>query len=308
MGRRRHGRAIDGVLVLDKPAGMTSNAALQKVRRLFNAAKAGHTGSLDPLATGVLPICFGEATKFSQYLLDADKIYRSTFVLGVSTNTADAEGDVMATANAASVTALAVENALRSLRGEIEQIPPMFSALKVNGQPLYKLARQGKEIGRNARPVTIRIFDIESFRPGELAEVDVYIECSKGTYVRSLAEQLGQILGVGGHVKTLRRVSSGHFDGEQQVSLEDLHATQVGEHFAELDQHLLPLTTLLGDMPKLNLDSESVFYLLRGQSVFVPRAPTQGEVCMLDEAGAFIGVGVVAEDGKIAPRRTIANN
>ncbi|MBP6699907.1 MAG: tRNA pseudouridine(55) synthase TruB, partial [Halioglobus sp.] len=192
MARQRRGRPLDGILVLDKPAGVSSNRALQMVKRLYGAAKAGHTGSLDPLATGVLPLCFGEATKFSQFLLDADKAYESTFVLGVATATGDAEGEVLETLDAAAVTAADVAAALASFRGEIEQVPSMYSALKHHGQPLYKLARRGEEVERKARRVVIRQLELRAFRGGALPEVDVYLECSKGTYVRSIAEDLGR--------------------------------------------------------------------------------------------------------------------
>ena len=200
MARQRRGRPLDGILVLDKPAGVSSNRALQMVKRLYGAAKAGHTGSLDPLATGVLPLCFGEATKFSQFLLDADKAYESTFVLGVATATGDAEGEVLETLDAAAVTAADVAAALAGFRGEIEQVPSMYSALKHHGQPLYKLARRGEEVERKARRVVIRKLELRDFRGGALPEVDVYLECSKGTYVRSIAEDLGRMLACGAHV------------------------------------------------------------------------------------------------------------
>ena len=205
MARRKKGRQVDGLLVLDKPTGMSSNAALQQAKRLFGAAKAGHTGSLDPLATGVLPLCFGEATKFSQFLLDADKGYESTFVLGVGTDTADADGAVIAQASAVHLTEDAVTQAMATLTGAIEQVPPMYSALKVDGQPLYKRARAGEQIERAARPVEIYYFELLSFEPGEQVRLGVKVRCSKGTYIRTLAEDLGAALGVPAHVSTLRR-------------------------------------------------------------------------------------------------------
>ena len=217
MARRRKGRPIDGILVLDKPLGVSSNRALQTAKHLYFAAKAGHTGSLDPLATGVLPLCFGEATKFSSFLLDADKGYTSTFVLGVQTATCDAEGEVLAVKSAAHVTAAQVEQALIPLRGEIEQVPPMYSALKHKGQPLYKLARAGQEVERAARRVTIYELELLAFREGEHPQVDVRISCSKGTYVRTLAEDLGQALGCGAHVSALHRTRSGPFTEANMV-------------------------------------------------------------------------------------------
>ena len=308
MAKRRRGRPLDGVLVLDKPAGMTSNAALQTCKRLYNAAKAGHTGSLDPLATGVLPLCFGEATKFTRYLLDADKAYDATFVLGVSTNTGDAEGAELVRISAAAIGLDDVEDMVGTLRGDIEQMPPMFSALKVNGQPLYKLARQGREVERQSRQVSISRLDVNAFRGGEVAEVDVSIACSKGTYVRSLAESLGAALGVGGHVKVLRRTFSGCFGLDGSHPLERLQSLGDDEAFADMDALLLPVSSLLGNMPILHLDADSAHYILRGQAVFVPKSPANGEVCLHDDTGRFIGLGWVQKDGKIAPKRTIANN
>ena len=192
MGRRRRGRPVDGILVLDKPQGLSSNRALQTAKHLYFAAKAGHTGSLDPLATGVLPLCFGEATKFSQYLLDADKAYESTFVLGTVTASGDAEGEVLDTRDASAVSEADVAAALEAFRGEIEQVPSMFSAIKQDGQPLYKLARKGIEVERKSRRVVIKQLDLLDFRGGEAAEVDIYLECSKGTYVRRIAADLGE--------------------------------------------------------------------------------------------------------------------
>src|SRR5690554_3491807 len=184
MGRRKSGRAVDGVLLLNKPLGLSSNQALQRVKRLFTAAKAGHTGSLDPLATGVLPLCFGEATKFSQFLLDADKRYRSTFKLGVKTTTGDAEGEVLTENPTEHLTEAQVAQALAQFVGDIKQMPPMYSALKQDGQPLYKLARKGVEVEREARAITIYALELLAFRPGPSAEVDVDVRCSKGTYIR----------------------------------------------------------------------------------------------------------------------------
>ncbi|MDB6063054.1 MAG: tRNA pseudouridine synthase, partial [Verrucomicrobiaceae bacterium] len=264
MARQRRGRPIDGILILDKPAGMTSNGALQIVKRMFQAAKAGHTGSLDPLATGVLPICFGEATKFSQYLLDADKIYRSTFVLGVSTNTGDAEGEVIAEQDASTITQAQIERALQPLRGAIEQVPSMFSALKKDGQPLYKLARQGIEVERPARAVTVHELRIDAFRPGVKAEVDVWVHCSKGTYVRSLAEDLGRALGCGAHVSVLRRVKAGPFAEIDSVSPTTLEGLRARDAFPEMDSLLRSATTALDALPKLILAESAGFYLRQG--------------------------------------------
>src|SRR5690606_24963417 len=218
-----------------KPAGITSNDTLQKAKYLFYAAKAGHTGSLDPMATGVLPICFGEATKFTQFLLDADKCYLSTFRLGVTTTTGDAEGEVIETRSAAGIDAARVEDAMAALEGDILQVPPMYSALKKDGVPLYKLAREGIEVERQARPVTIFSYQLLAFRAGEVAEADVEIRCSKGTYVRTLAEDLGAALGCGGHVSRLHRSAAGCFTDADAISLDALTALREGRRGEDLD-------------------------------------------------------------------------
>ena len=305
MARRRRGRPIDGILVLDKPTGITSNGALQTVKRLYFAAKAGHTGSLDPLATGVLPICFGEATKFSQYLLDSDKIYRSTFRLGETRNTGDADGEVLESRDTSELTQAQVEEALGQFRGEISQIPSMFSAIKKDGQPLYKLAREGKEIEREARQVTIFGLELEAFRPGPQAEVDIWVHCSKGTYVRSIAEDLGAALGCGAHVAALRRVQAGPFSEDQQVTMATLEALRQQEAFAELDQFLQPVDSGLGHLTSVTLGESAGYYLMQGQPVLVPKSPTEGMVTLYLESGEFVGVGEILDDGRVAPRRLV---
>jgi tRNA pseudouridine55 synthase len=305
VGRRRRGRPIDGILILDKPLGVSSNRALQTAKHLYFAAKAGHTGSLDPLATGVLPLCFGEATKFSQYLLDADKAYQSTFVLGVATATGDAEGDVLATANGSHITEAAVAEALLAFRGEIEQVPSMFSAIKQNGQPLYKLARQGKEVERKARKVVIKQLELRAFRAGEKPEVDIYLECTKGTYVRSIAEDLGKALGCGAHVSVLRRTRAGPFSIEDSVNLNTLEALKNNEQQAEMDALLLPTDTALSGLPLVRLSESGGFYIRQGQPVQVPNAPCDGMVRVALETGEFLGIGEILDDGRVAPRRLI---
>ena len=305
MGRRRRGRPVDGILVLDKPLGVSSNRALQTAKHLYFAAKAGHTGSLDPLATGVLPLCFGEATKFSQYLLDADKAYQSTFVLGVATATGDAEGEILATANGCHITEAAVLEALAEFRGEIEQVPSMYSAIKQNGQPLYKLARQGKEVERKARKVVIKQLELRGFRAGENPQVDIYLECSKGTYVRSIAEDLGKALGCGAHVSALRRTRAGPFSIEDSVSLNTLEALKSNEQLAQMDALLLPADTALGGLPLVRLSESGGFYIRQGQPVQVPNAPCDGMVRVALETGEFLGIGEILDDGRVAPRRLI---
>jgi tRNA pseudouridine55 synthase len=305
VGRRRHGRPLDGILVLDKPPGLTSNRALQMAKRLYGAAKAGHTGSLDPLATGVLPLCFGEATKFSQYLLDADKAYTSSFVLGVATATGDAEGEVLATQDASGVTRDAIERALENFRGEIDQVPSMFSAIKQDGKPLYKLAREGREVERKARRVVIKQLQLRAFRPGDQAEVDIYLECSKGTYVRSIAEDLGKALGCGAHVSVLRRTRAGPFEIADSVTLNTLEALKSNEQLAAMDKLLLPADTALGGLPLVRLSESGGFYLRQGQPVQVPNAPRNGMVRVALETGEFLGIGEILDDGRVAPRRLI---
>ena len=307
MARRRKGRPIDGVLVLDKPSGLSSNAALQHTKRLYSAAKAGHTGSLDPLATGVLPLCFGEATKFSQFLLDADKGYFSTFILGVGTSTADADGETVSVSSAAHVTLEAVTLALPALTGVIQQIPPMYSALKVEGQPLYKRARAGKQLERAPRTVSIHQFTVHAFEPGERAEVKVEVACSKGTYIRTLAEDLGAALGVPAHVSALRRFQSGPFGLEQCVTPEQLTAVREQGAEPDLDRFLLPIEACLPDLPRLVISEAATFYIRQGQPVVVPNGRQSGMVRIADQEGVFLGVGEVRDDGKLAPKRLLAH-
>jgi tRNA pseudouridine55 synthase len=274
-------------------------------KRLYFAAKAGHTGSLDPLASGVLPLCFGEATKFSQYLLDADKAYQSTFVLGVATATGDAEGEVLEIRDASEITEADVSRALTAFRGEIEQVPSMFSAIKQDGQPLYKLARQGIEVERKARKVVIKQMELRAFRGGDKPEVDIYLECSKGTYVRSIAEDLGRALGCGAHVSALRRTRAGPFSIEDSVSMTTLEALKSNEKVAEMDALLLPADSALGGLPLVRLTESGGYYIRQGQPVQVPNAPSDGMVRVALETGEFLGVGEILDDGRVAPRRLI---
>ena len=301
-------RKINGVLVLDKPVGVTSNAALQMTKRLFEAAKAGHTGSLDPLATGVLPLCFGEATKFSQYLLDADKRYLATFKLGVSTTTGDAEGEIVAKVQVPSLELSEIDAVLDQFRGKIQQTPSMFSALKVNGQPLYKLARQGIEVERKSREVTILRYDALEYE-GDLLKVD--IECTKGTYVRSLAEDLGKALGCGAHVAELRRIKSGPYELAESVTVAELEKIKEEEGLALLDALLLPVESSIEDWPAINLTELTAAYFKQGQAVQDAKAPESGWVRIFSEVESnepvFMGVGEILEDGKVAPRRLVVS-
>lgn len=298
---KRIRRSVSGILILDKPRGMSSNAALQKVRWLLNAEKAGHTGSLDPLATGVLPLCFGEATKFSQYLLDAEKAYETVMHLGVTTSTGDAEGEVLAQ-QPVTVSREALEAALPPFRGAIQQIPPMYSALKKDGQPLYKLARAGEVVEREARSVTIERLELTRF---ETPFADLSVKCSKGTYIRSLVEDIGQALGCGAHVAGLRRTQAGPFELSQAVSLDELLATHEAGGAEALDRFLLPSDSGLEHWPTVQLSAHSAYYWLHGQPVWVPGAPTFGMMRVYDDNARFIGIGEAADDGRIAPRRLI---
>ncbi|WP_096086074.1 tRNA pseudouridine(55) synthase TruB [Agaribacterium haliotis] len=310
MGRRRKfGRKLDGVLVVNKHAGETSNAVLQRAKRLFFAQKAGHTGALDPLATGVLPLCFGEATKFSQFLLDADKVYRSVFELGVVSDTADADGEILQEQSAAAISQSDVEAAMAGFRGEIAQVPPMYSALKVNGQPLYKLARQGIEIERKARSVTIYRYELLSFEAGERAYVEVEIACTKGTYVRSLAADLGEKLGCGARVFKLHRVKSGAFDESMALDLEALEQERGEERAEVLDHHLHATDAPVASLPKIEIDDDSGFYFCRGQRVMDTRvyqiADEGDTVRVFEESGRFLGLAEITDDGCLAPKRLV---
>ncbi|WP_314408002.1 tRNA pseudouridine(55) synthase TruB [Pseudomonas kuykendallii] len=298
---KRIRRNVSGILVLDKPRGFSSNAALQKVRWLLNAEKAGHTGSLDPLATGVLPLCFGEATKFSQYLLDADKGYETVAQLGVTTTTGDAEGEVTHR-QAVDVSREALEAALPGFRGDIQQIPPMYSALKRDGQPLYKLARAGEVVEREARSVTIARLELLDF---EADKARLAVGCSKGTYIRTLVEDLGQQLGCGAHVAELRRTQAGPYSLAQAISLETLEQAHAEGGAEALDQFLLPSDSGLEHWPLIQLSEHSAYYWLHGQPVRAPEAPKFGMLRVQDHNGRFIGIGEVSEDGRIAPRRLI---
>lgn len=309
MGRRRKsGRDVHGVMVIHKPQGLTSNQALQKVRYALNANRAGHTGALDPLATGVLPLCFGEATKFSQYLLDADKAYRSTFRLGVNTSTLDTEGEVLSQQDASHITEQAIKDAIAQFVGPIEQVPPMVSALKHQGQPLYKLAREGKEVERKPRPITIYAIDVLAIRLGAVAEVDVHVKCSKGTYIRSLAQDVGDALGVGGHVAVLHRTAAGAFDESHMHTLDDLFAKRELGGEATLDGLLLPVDACLGDMPRVVISTQLSERFLQGQSVKPTEVYShieQGDkVRVCSEDGQFFGVGEL-QDGTLAPKRLV---
>ena len=297
--RRSRGRAVNGILVLDKPVGVGSNEVLQRVKRIYRARKAGHTGSLDRLASGVLPICFGEATKLSGYLLNADKHYVATFLLGVTTSTGDAEGEVVSRRPVPELTADGIERAAARFRGEIEQIPPMHSALKHKGKRLYQLAHEGIVVEREPRRITIHRLDVRRVE-GERIEVEVL--CSKGTYIRTLAEDLGTALGCGASVVALRRIGAGPFVAEDMTCLSTIES-MASEGPRVLDALLRPMEAAVSQWPSVRLPEGVAFYLRKGQPVLVPHSPTEGWVRIHSEGAGFIGVGEVLDDGRIAPRR-----
>ena len=292
-------RDVHGIVLLDKPQGYTSNQALQRVKYLFRARKAGHTGSLDPLATGLLPICLGEATKVSGFLLDADKHYRTRCRLGVTTETADSEGEVLLERPVPPLDETVIEAALAPFRGPIRQVPPMYSALKHQGRRLYELARKGEQVERPPRSVTIHELTCPGFSADTL---DLDVHCSKGTYVRTLVEDIGERLGCGAHVIELRRLGLGPFDGPGMVTLDEIEA-RAAQGEAALDALLAPVDSALAHWPAVSLDRDSAFYVRHGQAVFVPGAPTRGMVRIYGPGGAFLGMGEILDDGRVGPRR-----
>lgn len=300
MQPKRIKRRVDGVLLLDKPSGISSNQALQLAKRLFQAAKAGHTGSLDPLATGLLPLCFGEATKFSHFLLDADKSYRARIKLGITTTTGDAEGEVL-DVSPVSLDREQVEPVLSRFLGAISQVPPMYSALKHQGKPLYAYARDGIQIDRAARNVIIHTIRLEHFEQDEL---EIVVRCSKGTYIRTLAEDIGTSLGCGGHLIGLRRLSTGHFKLQDGLTLEQLEVLSVEER----DNKLLDPDALISDLPEVLLDEESTYYLQRGQRIWKSGFVPKGDFRLYGPGPVFLGIGHQAPDGKIAPKRLVNIN
>ncbi|MBU6420527.1 MAG: tRNA pseudouridine(55) synthase TruB [Gammaproteobacteria bacterium] len=298
--RKSPRRDVHGILLLDKPERMTSNQALQAVKRLFNARKAGHTGSLDPLASGLLPICFGEATKLSAYLLDADKEYLVTCRLGVRTTTGDAEGEVVEQRPSLALTQTRIEAALAKFRGEIAQVPPMYSALKHQGRRLYDLAREGVEVAREPRRVVIHALHLQAF---DAESITLSVRCSKGTYIRTLVEDIAQALGSCGHVSGLRRTSLGPYGATLPMrALADLQ--ELAADTAALDALLLPPDSAVAQWPEARLGADAAWYFMRGQAVTVPGAPTRGWVRVYSPE-RFLGLGEVLADGRITPRRLL---
>lgn len=289
-------RPVDGVLLLDKPTGITSNKILQKIKALFLAQKAGHTGSLDPLATGMLPICFGQATKFSQYLLNADKVYQVTAKLGETTDTLDSDGEVVTRSEVPALTDAKLESILQSFRGDIQQVPPMYSALKHQGQPLYKLARKGLSIDRPERPVTINQLTLDNLSTDTFS---LTVDCSKGTYIRTLVADIGEVIGCGAHVTTLRRLTVAGFD-QPMVGFAELEKlTDV----RSLDKYLLPVSVMLQGFEALVLTDSQILTLKFGQRVDYQASDYQGVVQLLSEQGDFVGLGELLADHSLCAKR-----
>lgn len=298
MARKRKGRDIHGVLLLDKPTGLTSNDALQKVKRLFTAQKAGHTGALDPLATGMLPICFGESTKFSQYLLDSDKRYRVIARLGQRTDTSDSDGQIIAE-KPVLITQMEIEQALTHFRGDIMQVPTMFSALKHQGRPLYEYARQGITIEREARPITIYENRFIAFNDNQL---ELEIHCSKGTYIRTIIDDLGEMLGCGAHIIYLRRIHVSTYPAEKMVTLEYLQ--QHKDDIELLESLLLPVDSPVQDYPVMTLSFAQGTDILLGRTIEVNPLSSTPQIVRLYQQMDFIGVGQWIGNS-ISPKRLI---
>ncbi len=297
MQTKRVKRPVSGVLLLDKPLGYSSNQALQKVKWLYQAAKAGHTGTLDPLATGLLPICLGEATKFAQVLTDADKTYIATIRLGVTTTTADAEGEVLET-KSVNVTETQFDAACQLFLGEISQVPPMYSALKVDGKPMYEYARAGQEVERKPRQVTVHAIERLAF---DCDVAQIQVTCSKGTYIRTLVEDIGNQLGCGAHLAGLRRTATAGYTLERAYTIEVME----GMDITARDACLLPVDSAIANLPKIQLGADAAYFLLQGQAVWVPGKVPQGEMRLYDEADHFLGLGYRLGNGKIAPKRLL---
>ena len=290
---------IHGILLVNKSEGLTSNALLQKVKHLYKAKKAGHTGSLDPLATGMLPVCFGEATKFSQYLLDADKCYEATGTLGQKTTTADSTGEIIAEISNFIISNEELKCALEQFVGQTKQVPSMFSALKYEGVPLYKLARQGIEIERKARDINVHNLILDKF---DGRTFDIKVSCSKGTYIRNLVEDIGDFLQVGAHVSRLHRVYTAGLANEKMYSLSELQ--QMDED--ELNSLLLPIEKPIDYLPKLNLSEDDIRALRQGRIIAKSQLNDENLVRLYDESDLFIGLAEFKGENELAVKRLLA--
>lgn len=297
---KRIKRVISGVLLLDKPHGISSNGALQQVKRLYQAAKAGHTGNLDPIATGLLPVCLGEATKFSQYLLDANKTYQARMKLGQTTTTGDSEGDVLAQ-KPVNIHLAQIEKLLPQFTGELSQVPPMYSALKHQGKALYTYARAGIDIERPPRNITIYSLSIDEFSGDELV---ITVSCSKGTYIRVLSEDIGNALGCGAHLIELRRTEIGKFKIADALTIPQLEAMSLEVR----DAQLLSADCLIHNLPPVHLDADSAFYFQQGQAVWQAKQVHKGQVRVYDTERNFLGLAEIDSDGKVAPKRVVVRN
>lgn len=302
MRRRSRGRNLDGILLLDKPSGISSNHALQQVKRLFNAAKAGHTGSLDPLASGLLPVCFGQATRLAAFLLDSYKDYRVDIRLGLNTTTGDAEGEVKQRRPLPDFELENLKAILARFEGRISQLPPMYSALKRNGIRLYEYARNGIEVERSPRTVTISKLELLAATCDRLT---LQVSCSKGTYIRTLAEDIGEALGCGGHVEMLRRTGVGRFRSEESWTIDRLQSLPPENRD---DRCLLPIDAAVGNWPKLEFEQDSVYSARQGRAVEASDPPAEGWVRMYTQDSRFFGVGEIMPDRRIAPRKLFLNN
>jgi tRNA pseudouridine55 synthase len=310
MARKRKGRPINGVLLVDKPSGVSSNYVVQGIKRMFKAAKAGHTGALDPLATGLLPVCLGEATKFSQFLLDADKAYEVVAKLGQRTDTSDADGQIVET-HAVDVCEADIKNALTQFLGNIKQVPSMFSALKHEGKPLYFYARQGIHIDRPARDICIHSIDWLGLNGDELT---LAVKCSKGTYIRTLVDDLGQVLGCTAHVKELRRTQVAHYDASQMHTFEalgELAAEVQDENFSSIDKLLLSMDTPIKDLPLVNVDELIAAYFMQGRAISVDDTQQEGVEAgdvwrvYAKQDNRFLGVAFVDSENNLQPKRLV---
>lgn len=299
---RKRGRDIHGVFLLDKPQGMSSNDILQKVKRIYQANKAGHTGALDPLATGMLPICLGEATKFSQFLLDADKRYLVTAKLGERTDTSDAEGEVIQTREV-KVETHDILTALSRFRGDLMQVPTMFSALKHQGKPLYEYARQGITVEREARPITV--FEL-NFIEYNAPFLTLEVHCSKGTYIRTLVDDLGEYLGCGAHVTMLRRTAVSDYPAEKMLSWEQLQQLAENQTLEALDNLLLATDSAVSTLPRLDLTATQTQAVKFGQRVkFDNLQQLYGQVRLFSDQNSFLGVADIGQDNVIRPNRMV---
>lgn len=296
---------LNGILLLDKPINITSNDALQMVKRLLRAKKVGHTGSLDPIATGMLPLCFGEATKFAQFLLESDKHYLVTGKLGETTASGDTETPILEKKEVININFNDIDTILSNFRGNILQIPPMYSAIKYRGQPLYKLVRQGIEIDRIPRSVNFYKLQLIEFENNLMT---IVIHCSKGAYVRSLIVDIGNACGYGAHVVKLRRLAVGHFKENQLISLSELKEYIKNNDMLGIENLLLPIESMVIGMPELFLNKSMAYYAFLGHPILISNTPSSGWVKLKSKDGKFLGVGEVTSDGKVIPRKMCRSN